>query len=159
MFIAVIGGSRCTPEEDALAEAVGQELARRGVILVTGGLSGVMEAASRGAAQAGGMTVGILPGDHPGEANPFVKIPIATGIGFARNCIVVKSAQAVIAVGGEFGTLSEIGHALQFGIPVVGLNTWSLSKGGKLNSSMMHADDPVEAVEKAVAAAQRAFPQ
>ncbi len=117
-FIAVIGGGQCTREEARLAEEVGRELARRGAVLVCGGLGGVMEAACRGADQEGGVTIGILPGDRRQSANPYVQIPIVTGMGHARNVAVVKSAQAVIAIAGSYGTLSEIGHALQSGIPV-----------------------------------------
>jgi uncharacterized protein (TIGR00725 family) len=152
MFIAVIGGSRCSTEELKLAEAVGRELARRGVTLICGGLGGIMEAACKGASSEGGVTVGILPGDNRHAANPYVNIPIVTGLGYARNVLVVKSAQAVIAVDGSYGTLSEIAHALQNGIPVIGLNTWSLSLKGKVNDAIIPAHDAQEAVEKAIAA-------
>jgi uncharacterized protein (TIGR00725 family) len=153
MFIAVIGGSRCSTEELKLAEAVGRELARRGVTLICGGLGGIMEAACKGASSEGGVTVGILPGDNRHAANQYVNIPIVTGLGYARNVLVVKSSQAVIAVDGSYGTLSEIAHALQNGIPVIGLNTWSLSlKGKKVNDAIILARDAQEAVEKAIAA-------
>jgi len=149
-FIAVIGGNQCSPQEAQLAEEVGRELARRGAILVCGGLSGVMEAACKGASSEGGITIGILPGESRQAANPYVQIPIATGLGYARNLAVVKSAQAVIAIGGSYGTLSEISHALQSGIPVIGLNTWSLSRDGQPDSSIITAQDAVEAVDKAL---------
>jgi len=149
-FIAVIGGSQCSKEEAKLAEAVGRELARRGAILVCGGLSGVMEAVCKGAQSEGGITIGILPGDNRQAANPYVQIPIVTGIGYARNAIVVKSAQAIIAIDGNYGTLSEISHALQNGIPVIGLNTWALSKNGQPDNSIILAQDPTEAVDKAL---------
>ena len=148
-LIAVIGGSNSSKQEIKAAEAVGRELAKRGAILVCGGLGGVMEAACRGAISEGGLTVGILPGESRRDANKYVQIPIITGMGYARNVAVVKSAQAVIAVSGSYGTLSEIGHALQSGIPVIGLNTWSLSKSGRLNSSIITAENATEAVEKA----------
>ena len=148
--IAVIGGSQCTVEEEALAEAVGRELARRGIILVCGGLDGVMQAACKGAREEGGITVGILPGDSPRMANPYVLIPVVTGIGHARNVAVVRSAQAVIAIDGSYGTLSEIGHALQSGIPVIGLNTWSLSKKGQVDDAIISVGTAVEAVDKAI---------
>jgi len=148
--IAVIGGSQCTSEEEALAEAVGCELAKRGIILVCGGLDGVMEAACKGAREEGGITIGILPGDSPRTANPYVKIPITTGMGHARNVAVVRSAQAVIAIDGSYGTLSEIGHALQSGIPVIGLNTWTLSRNGQVDNSIIPARTATEAVEKAI---------
>ena len=149
-FIAVIGGSQASRKEIKLAEEIGCELAKKGAILVCGGLGGIMEAACRGASSEGGITIGILPGENRREANSYVQIPIVTGMGYARNVAVVKSAQAVIAIGGSYGTLSEIGHALQSGIPVIGLNTWSLSKSGKLNSSIITAKNPAEAVEKAL---------
>ncbi len=149
-FIAVIGGGQCSKEEARLAQAVGRELARRGAILVCGGLSGVMEAACKGASSEGGITIGILPGDNRQAANPYVQIPIVTGIGYARNVAVVKSAQAVIAVGGSYGTLSEISHALQSGIPVIGLNTWSLSRNAQQDDSIIPAENPTEAVDKAL---------
>jgi len=149
-IIAVIGGGQPSTQESRLAEEVGRELARQGVILVCGGLGGVMEAACRGASAEGGVTIGILPGDTSKMANPFVQIPIVTGIGYARNISVVKSAQAVIAVGGSYGTLSEIAYALQSGIPVIGLNTWSLSRNGLPDNSIISADNPADAVRKAL---------
>ena len=149
-FIAVIGGGECLPQEAETAEVVGREIARQGAILVCGGLGGVMEAACKGAHSEGGVTIGILPGDKRQPANPYVQIPIVTGIGYARNVIVVKSAQAVIAVGGSYGTLSEISHALQNGIPVIGLNTWSLSRNGQQASSIILVKNPAEAVSKAL---------
>ncbi len=149
-FIAVIGGSQPSKEEAHLAEEVGRELARRDAILVCGGLGGVMEAACRGAQSEGGLTIGILPGESRQAANPYVQIPIVTGIGYARNVAVVKSAQAVIAISGSYGTLSEISHALQSGIPVIGLNTWSLSKNGQQDNSIIPAQNPAEAVDKAL---------
>ena len=148
--IAVIGGGQPTSKETKLAEKVGRELAKRGAILVCGGLGGVMEAACKGASAEGGMTIGILPGENRQSANPYVQIPIATGIGYARNAAVVKSAQAVIAIGGSYGTLTEIGYALQSGIPVIGLNTWTISRNGKHDKAIIPAENPVEAVETAL---------
>jgi len=153
-LIAVIGGNQCSKEEAKLAEGVGRELARRGAILVCGGLGGVMEAACKGASAEGGLTIGILPGENPQAANPYVQIPIVTGIGYARNVAVVKSAQAVIAIGGNYGTLSEIAHALQSDIPVIGLNTWSLSRNGQPDESIIRAESPAEAVNKALSLAK-----
>jgi uncharacterized protein (TIGR00725 family) len=153
MIIAVIGAGECTPEVARLAEEVGRRLAEKGAILICGGLGGVMEAACRGAKSAGGTTVGVLPGTNPGDANPYVDIPIATGMGPARNVIVVASAQAAIAVGGGYGTLSEIGHARKLGIPVVGLETWSLKKEGY--TGIIEAKSPAEAVKRAIAWAQK----
>jgi len=149
-IIAVIGGGQCTKKEAKLAEEVGRELARRGAVLVCGGLGGVMEAACKGASSEGGTTIGILPGDDSQAANPHVQIPIATGMGYARNIAVVKSAQVVIAVGGNYGTLSEISHALQSGIPVIGLNTWLLSRNSREDKSIIPAQNPTEAVDKAL---------
>ncbi|MEE8373681.1 MAG: TIGR00725 family protein [Dehalococcoidia bacterium] len=152
MFISVIGGSRCSERELRIAEEVGAELAKRGVTLVCGGLTGVMESACKGARSAGGTTVGILPGNSRGDANPYVDIPVVTTIGEARNVIVVCSGQAVIAIGGEYGTLSEIAHALRNDIPVVGLQTWMLSKGGQVDNSIIEAHNAKDAVDKAIAA-------
>ena len=152
-IVAVIGGGQCNQEEAKLAEEVGRELARRGAILMCGGLGGVMEAACRGANSEGGMTIGILPGESRQAANPYVQIPIVTGMGYARNVAVVKSAHAVIAIAGSYGTLTEIGHALQSGIPVIGLNTWSLSRKGQPDNSIILAQSPAEAVDKALSLA------
>ncbi len=154
LAVAVIGGGQCSKEEALLAEAVGRELARRGVTLICGGLGGIMEAACRGAAIESGLTVGILPSDDPATANPYVRIPIASGVGFARNIAVVKSAQAVIAIDGDYGTLTEIAFALKSGIPVIGLNTWALSRKGQEDKSIIQAEDAVDAVEKAVFSAK-----
>ena len=153
MFVAVIGDGRCSADVAALAEAVGRELARRGAVLVCGGLGGVMEAACKGAKAAGGLTIGILPGTSRQDANPYVDVPIVTGMGEARNVLVVQSAQAVIAVSGEYGTLSEIAHALKLGIPVVGLHTWQLAKNAQERLAIVRAQTPQEAVERAVALA------
>ncbi|MBA7706564.1 hypothetical protein ES703_115418 [subsurface metagenome] len=149
-IIAVIGGGSCNREEARLAEEVGRELAKRGATLVCGGLGGVMEAACKGASSEGGVTIGVLPGDDRQSANPYVRIPIVTGIGYARNVAVVKSSQAVIAVGGNYGTLSEISHALQSGIPVIGLNTWTIARNGKEDKAIISAQSPAEAVDKAL---------
>ena len=161
MIIAVIGGSSPTNLEHLrVAEEVGRELAIRGVGLVCGGLSGIMEAACRGAKSAGGTTIGILPGRSSRDANSYVDIPIVTTMGFSRNVIVVHTGNAVIAIGGAFGTLSEIAHALGDGIPVVALNTWPLSRNGDgqpVDKAMIQASDPVDAVEKAIAAAEARF--
>ncbi|MBC8273678.1 MAG: TIGR00725 family protein [Chloroflexi bacterium] len=154
LIIAVIGGGQCSTKEAVLAEAVGRELAKREVILVCGGLGGIMEAACRGATIESGLTIGILPSDDPTTANPYVQIPVATGVGYARNIAVVKSAQAVIAIDGDYGTLSEIGYALKADIPVIGLNTWSLSRNGQEDKSIIEAEDAVDAVEKAVSLAR-----
>ena len=149
-IIAVIGGKQPSLEEARLAEEVGRELGKQGAILICGGLGGVMEAACRGASSEGGVTIGILPGDSPKAADPYVQIPIVTGMGYARNVSVVKSAQAVIAIGGSYGTLSEIAHALQSDIPVIGLNTWALSRNNQPDNSIIQAQNSTEAVNKAL---------
>ena len=113
-----------------------------------------MEAACRGAKAAGGTTVGILPGSSPDDSNEYVDIKVCTGIGYARNSIVVKSGAAVIAIDGAYGTLSEIAHALGDGIPVIGLASWSISRRGELDSSIVIANDPQDAVDRAIALAQ-----
>ncbi len=125
-LIAVIGGGACSAEEAALAEAVGRLLAQAGVGVVCGGRGGVMAAACRGAQQAGGITIGILPGTDPAEANSWVQIAIPTGLGEARNALVVGAGRGVIAIGGEYGTLSEIAFALKAGKRVAGLHTWAI---------------------------------
>jgi uncharacterized protein (TIGR00725 family) len=153
--VAVIGAGLAEPGSEAweLAEAVGHGLGEAGVVLICGGRGGVMEAACRGAVAAGGETIGILPGHELGEANPFCTRVIATGIGQARNLAVVASGEAVIAVGGEWGTLSEIGHARAIGRTVVALRTWTLVGRERMESApgIEVADTPAEAVAAALA--------
>ena len=155
MIIGVIGDSSSSPEEAKLAENVGKLLAQQGVIVVCGGLGGVMEAVCRGAKSKSGLTVGILPGQDSSMANPWVDIPVVTGLGEARNVVVAKSAQAVIAIGGSYGTLSEIAYALKSSIPVIGLNTWSLSRNGREDDSIIKVQSATEAVDKAISLAKR----
>lgn len=155
MIIAIIGNSCCSPKEAKLAETVGELLAERGATLICGGLGGVMEAACRGAKSRGGLTVGILPGQDGTAANPWVDIPVVTGLGEARNVVVVKSAQAVIAIAGGYGTLSEIAYALKNGIPVIGLHTWSLSRDGHVDDSIITVKSPAQAVDKAISLAKK----
>lgn len=155
MIIAVIGAGEPSNEVAELAEEVGRELGKRGLTMVCGGLSGVMEAACRGAKATGGTTIGVLPGSDPRAANPWVDYPICTGLSHARNVIIVKTGRAAIAVGGAYGTLSEIGHALVEGVPVIGLRTWGLLPGdGGADSSILVAENAREAVEMAVEAAE-----
>ncbi len=149
-IIAVIGAGECDAATAAVAEEVGRRLAQAGATIVCGGLGGVMEAACRGAKSAGGLTIGVLPGRDRRDANRWVDIAIPTGLGEARNIIVVRSAQAAIAVAGEFGTLSEIAFALKLGIPVFGLNTWQLARNGKLEAIIQEARTPEEAVRCAL---------
>jgi uncharacterized protein (TIGR00725 family) len=153
--IGVIGPSQADAQTLALAEHIGGEIAKRGAILICGGLGGVMEAAARGAKREHGLTVGILPTPDASSANPFIDIPIATGLGEARNVIVVRSADAVIAIAGGYGTLSEIAFALRLGIPVVGLGTWQLRSPDGKPVPLLIAESPSAAVEKALAAATR----
>jgi len=154
MIVAIIGNSSCSPEEAKLAQTIGELLAERGAILVCGGLGGVMEAACHGAKSKGGLTVGILPGQDSSTANPWVDVPVVTAIGEARNVAVVRSAQAVIAIGGGYGTLSEIAYALKSGIPIIGLNTWSLSRNGRQDDSIIRVQSAAEAVDKAISLAR-----
>jgi uncharacterized protein (TIGR00725 family) len=154
-WVAVVGPGTASGEQAAAAEAVGTGLARAGAVLVCGGRGGAMEAACRGAREAGGTTVGLLPGTDRGEANPFVDIAIPTGLGELRNGLVVRAADAVIAVVGEYGTLSEIGFALKTGKPVVGLETWELARGGERDPGIVVAADPADAVERALTLARR----
>jgi uncharacterized protein (TIGR00725 family) len=151
-YVAVIGdGDPRGPEAHRVmdwAEEIGQLLARAGATVITGGLGGVMRAASRGAASAGGVTIGILPDADADEANEYVSIPIATGLGVARNLVVVTAADAVVAVGGRHGTLSEIGLALRMGRHVVALSSWRVESEHRLGGPRVHrARDPREAAE------------
>ena len=149
--IAVVGGSEVTEPVAEAAAAVGTALAGAGAIVVCGGLGGVMEAVCRGAKSAGGLTVGVLPGRDPTAANPWVDVVIATGMGEARNALVVGSAAAVIAVDGEYGTLSEIALALHAGIPVIGLGTWLLTRpDGGADTGIVAIEDPRAAVTMAI---------
>ncbi len=142
--IGVIGAGQCSSRTSLLAEEVGKEIARAGAVLVCGGLGGVMEAAARGAQGEGGITVGILPGESFEDANPFIQIPVVTGLGHARNVLVVRSAQVLIAVKGGYGTLSEVALALKMGKPVIGLHSWDVSK------KIIQVETPLEAVKKAL---------
>ena len=125
-IVAVIGGREVAPELLSASEEVGRRIAEQGWVLISGGLGGVMEAASRGAANAGGTVVGILPQGDGHIANEFVQIPIATGMGYARNAVIAHSAEVLIAIGGSYGTLSEIAMALNLGRPVIGIHTWEI---------------------------------
>lgn len=127
-IIGVIGASRADDELLRLAEELGQEIASRGVAIVCGGMTGVMEAVCKGARAKGGLTIGIIPSDDKNDANQYVQIPIVTGMGVGRNVILVKTADVLIAVGGEYGTLSEIAHALNIGKKVISLRSWQLEK-------------------------------
>jgi uncharacterized protein (TIGR00725 family) len=153
VHVGVVGASSALPAMVSAAEEVGRLLAIRGARVVCGGLGGVMEAVCRGAKSAGGTTIGILPGLDRGDANAWVDVAIPTGLGEARNALVVRAADVVIAIGGEFGTLSEIALALKTGKPVVGIDTWELSKRGVMATEIVRAATPEEAVDRALALA------
>ena len=150
--MAVVGPSEGSADELSAAEGVGRGLAERGAVIVCGGLGGAMEAACRGAKEAGGTTVGILPGSDRRDANPYVDIAVATGLAEGRNALVVRSADAVVAVGGAYGTLSEIALALRAGTPVVGLGTWELGRHGRPDQAILRAASAEEAVALALGA-------
>ena len=149
-YIAVCGPDPAPDDVAAEAEEVGRLLAREGAVLVCGGLGGTMEAACRGAASEGGLSVGILPDADRSRANPYLTVAIPTGMGEMRNALVVRAADAVIAIAGEFGTLSEIAFALKMGVPVVGLGTWELRKAGQPVDAFTRVDAPSAAVAEAI---------
>jgi len=135
-IIGVIGASTCSQDVAQIAENVGKNIAKMGAILICGGLGGVMEASSKGAKEQGGVTVGILPGFSIDQANPYIDIPIATNMGHARNTIITQTADVLIAISGEYGTLSEIAIGLKLGKPVYGLGSWPSVTGIKQISSV-----------------------
>jgi uncharacterized protein (TIGR00725 family) len=145
-YVAVIGPSEASEAEAMHAETVGRLLAESGAVVVCGGLGGVMEAAARGAAEVGGTVVGVLPGRDRAAANPHLTVAIATGMGEMRNALIVRAADVVVAVGGAYGTLSEIAFALRTGVPVVGIGTWALD-------DVVDVHDPESAVALALALA------
>lgn len=147
-YVAVIGASNATEWELEAAEQLGKLLAEAGCVLVCGGLGGVMNAAARGCEAAGGLSIGILPGEERDVASPHLAAVIATGFGEARNAIVARTADAVIAVGGEFGTLSEIALALKMGKPVVGVGTWELGRDDLEKDPIVRVEAADEAVER-----------
>lgn len=157
-MISVIGGEACGPKALDVAEKVGREIAQRGATVVCGGRGGVMEAACRGAREVGGHTIGIMPGRGRDDSppNPYVEFAIFTGMGFARNVIVVLSADAVIAIDGSYGTLSEIAYALINDLPVVGIDTWDFNYDGFTGQEhIVRVTDPGEAVATAIELAER----
>lgn len=154
IYVAVVGGYEADRKTRARAEEVGRLLAERGAIVVTGGRSGVSEAAAKGAMQAGGITVGILPGRNRAEANRYLTVAIPTGLGETRNALVVMNGDVVIALPGAYGTLSEIAHALLGDKPVVGLDAWEVGKLGDLDDKVVRADSPQDAVDAALRAAK-----
>ena len=140
--IAVIGARNCDDRLYRIAEETGNILAESGYTIICGGLGGVMEAVCKGAKAANGLTIGILPGDNPEEANPYIDMAIATGMGISRNLIIIRSSIGVIAINGGFGTLSELAFALQLQKPVIGLETWDIS------DQIDCANNPRDAVQK-----------
>ena len=143
MYIGVIGGSEADEKTRRLARDVGREIARRGHVLVCGGLGGVMEAAAGGAKEEGGFTIGVLPTGRRADANPHIDVAIATDMGHARNAIIANTSDALIAVGGSYGTLSEISFGLKLGKVVVSLESWDF------DPSIVVVSDPAEAVARA----------
>ncbi len=159
VYVAVCGAGEPSAEEAAWAEEIGRGVARAGAVLVCGGLGGVMDAAARGAESAGGTSVGLLPGSRRAGASSHLTVAIATGLGEARNALVVRAADVVIAVGGGFGTLSEIALALKTGVPVVGLSTWELSKQDRDVPAVVRVANPEEAVAVAMGLAAGRVPR
>jgi len=157
IYIAVIGGAFCPKEVENEAYEVGYKIAKQGAWLVCGGLTGVMNAAAKGVKDAGGFSIGILPTDDRTGASPYLDVSIPTGIGFARNLIVILSADAVIAINGESGTLSEIGYALRYNKPVIGLHTWNLVSYSGKSPDIIAACNPKQAVDYAIKAAKGIF--
>ena len=147
-IIAVIGAGKCSKKLRDMAAQVGKYIAEHDGVVVCGGMGGVMEGAARGAKEAGGTTIGILPTDDKREANEFIDYVIATGFGEARNILVVRSADAVVAFPGKYGTLSEMAFALKAGKPVISISAW------KLGDEITHVDDPLEAARLALEMAQ-----
>ena len=159
LHIAVVGPGKPSSAEYETAEEVGRLLAENGAVVVCGGLGGVMEAACRGAKSAGGATVGILPGTREEDANEWVDLPLPTGLGEARNAILVRVASGVVAIGGGYGTLSEIAFALRASKPVVGIGTWEIARGGEPDETILRAagaDEAVALVLPAAASSARA---
>ncbi len=145
-IIAVIGGSEATEEYLKIAEEVGSLIAGHGAVLITGGMGGIMTAASKGAKKAGGLVIGILPTAEKDSANPYVDIPIVTGMNQARNFIIARTCDCAIAIDGKYGTLTEIAYCLMYGIPVIGIDTW------QIEGPIINAKNPGEAVERALEA-------
>ena len=158
--IGVIGGNEVSPALYAEAERVGRLLASAGAEVFCGGMGGAMEAVCKGAAAAGGMTVGILPDADLSRANAFVKVPIATGLGYARNYLIVHNSDALIAIGGSEGTLNEMAAALNMGLTVVAIDSWELDALDRLKrGTLLHAKSAEEAVKRALAAARSVRPK
>ena len=154
VYVAVVGPGVASPEEEAWAEELGGRLAAAGAMVVCGGSTGVMEAVARGCEAGGGTCIGILPGSDRREGNPHLTFSLPTGMGELRNALIARVADVVVAVGGEFGTLSEIAFALKIGRPVVGLATWDLVRRGEPVPGIHRAESPEEAVAAALGLAR-----
>ncbi|MFB0566590.1 MAG: TIGR00725 family protein [Candidatus Aminicenantaceae bacterium] len=141
--IGVIGGNQPDAKSRHISYQVGKMVAEKGAILICGGLGGVMEAASQGAKEGGGLTVGILPGNNPYQANPYIDIPIATGMGYSRNSLIAMNSDIIIAIDGQYGTLSEIAFGCIYGKKIIGLGTWEIE-------GVTQAESPEEAVTLAL---------
>lgn len=148
-IVAVIGGAEAGEEHLKVAEEVGALIARRGAVLVTGGMGGIMAAASKGAHEAGGLVIGILPAADRASANAYVDIPIVTGMNQARNFIIARTCDCAIAIDGRYGTLTEIAYCLMYNVPVVGIDTW------QIEGPIVHVRDAREAVAAALGAVAR----
>ncbi len=146
-YVGVIGAGECSDKIYQIARNVGLEIGKKGWIVVCGGLGGVMEAAARGCIDAGRMTVGILPGLEKESANPYIEIPIPTGLGEGRNLLVVRASDVLVSIAGEYGTLSEIALALKIKKPVIGLETWENLKGVRY---VVNPREAIEAVERVI---------
>lgn len=153
MIIGVIGGTACSAEEYATSEEVGRLLAKAGATVICGGYGGVMEAASKGASEEGGTVIGLLSGTDRFGASPYLTVALATGLGEARNAVIARSADALIAVGGEYGTLSEIAFSLKIGKPVYGIGTWEFARSGIKDGKMKVCQSAPEAVSEALSLA------
>jgi uncharacterized protein (TIGR00725 family) len=155
IYVAVCGPGIASAEEESLSEEVGRLLARAGAVVVCGGMTGVMDAAARGVEAEGGVSIGILPGPDRVGASPHLTYALPTGMSEGRNVLVARAADALIAVAGEFGTLSEIAFALKIGVPVVGLGTWELHRRGERVEAFATAATASEAVDRALRLAGR----
>lgn len=152
-YVGVCGPDPAPAELVEQAESIGRLLARRGAVVVCGGLAGVMGAAARGAAEEGGLSIGLLPDATRERASPHLTVSVPTGMGEMRNALVVRASEVIIAVGGEFGTLSEVAFALKIGVPVVGLGTWELVRDGRPVDAFPRFQTSADAVEQALALA------
>lgn len=153
-YVAVCGGSAFDEAAARVAREVGARLAREGAVVLCGGGGGVMEAVCEGARSEGGLSVGFLPGETRDDANPYVDVALPTGVGEMRNMLLVRASDVVIAISGEFGTLSEIAFALRLDIPVVGVDTWELQKKGRVSDAIVTASSAEEAVDRALVLAR-----